>query len=81
VWEVIWPKGKCNTNKSDVEWWKCRYKGNIRSECCFKKKKGWQGKKESDNKGKDSSNFTTEGEEFAHTTMFAGATLACNGSP
>ena len=46
------------------------------------KKKRWKGKKEQDlKKGKDSSNIAAEGEEFALTTMFAGAMLACNGSP
>jgi len=43
-------------------------------------KEGLAGKKESDNRER-THQFTTEGEEFAHTTMFAGATLACNGSP
>ena len=42
----------------------------------------WKGKKENDSKkGKDSSNITAEGEEFAFTTTFAGATLAHSRSP
>jgi len=46
------------------------------------KKKGWKGKKENDSKkGKDSSNITTEGQEFAFTTTFVGATLAGSRSP
>ena len=70
-------------NRSEVECWKCGYKGHIQAKCCSKiQKKGWKGKKENDSKrGKDSSNIITEGEEIAFTTTFAGAMLAHNGSP
>jgi len=76
-------KGNSGDNKSDVECWKCGYKGHIQAECRSKtKKKGWKGKRENNSKkGKDSSNIAAEGEVFAFTTTFAGATLSCNGSP
>jgi len=74
--------GNSGNTKNDMECWKCGYKGHIQVECHSKtKKKGWQGKKGNDSKKvKDSSNITTEGEEFAFTT-FSRATLTCNKSP
>ena len=76
-------KGNSGDNKSDVECWKCGYKGHVQAECCSKtKKKGWKSKKENDSKkGKDSSNIATEGEEFAFMTTFVGAILAHSRSP
>jgi len=74
-------KGNSGNKKSDMECWKCRYKGHIQAKCCVKKK-GWQGKKKTNlKKVKDSSNVTTEGKVFAFTTTFTRATLACNRSP
>ena len=82
-WNRKGNSGNLGDTKNDMECWKCGYKGHIQVECHSKtKKKGWQGKKGNDlKKVKDSSNIAAEGEEFAFTTTFSGATLAHIKSP
>ena len=69
-------------SSSEVECWKCRELGHVRAKCPKNSKKG---KKDKGNKKKDeSANATSEadeGEAFAFTSTFAGATLMWDDSP